>query len=57
MENIIQVEAARLGITVTFSHEKEPLGTAGPLALSRHILAKELAILFKKELFVNFNIK
>ena len=36
-----QVEATRLGITVTFSHEKEPLGTAGPLAFSRHILAKE----------------
>ncbi len=32
------VEAKRLGITITFSHEKEPLGTAGPLALARDIL-------------------
>merc|ERR1712112_740282 len=40
LEQEMQVEAARLGITITFSHEKEPLGTAGPLALSRDILAK-----------------
>ena len=33
------VEGKRLGITITFSHEEEPLGTAGPLALSRSILA------------------
>ena len=32
------LEAARLGIKITFAHEKEPLGTAGPLALSRDIL-------------------
>jgi len=41
LEQEMQVEAARLGITITFSHEKEPLGTAGPLALSREILAKD----------------
>ena len=33
------MEAHRLGITISFSHEKEPLGTAGPLALSRDILS------------------
>ena len=33
------VEASRLGIKITFAHEKEPLGTAGPLALSRDVLA------------------
>ena len=37
----VKVEAARLGISITFSHEKEPLGTAGPLALSREVLAKD----------------
>ena len=37
----MQVEAARLGITITFSHEKEPLGTAGPLALSKSQLCKD----------------
>ena len=33
---VAQVEAARLGINISFSHEKEPLGTAGPLALARY---------------------
>jgi len=41
LEQEMQVEAARLGISITFSHEKEPLGTAGPLALSREVLAKD----------------
>jgi NDP-sugar pyrophosphorylase family protein len=35
------VEAARLGIQITFSHEKEPLGTAGPLALAKEILGRD----------------
>lgn len=35
----MEVEAARLGIKITFAHEKEALGTAGPLALSRDVLA------------------
>ena len=39
--NIENVFFPRLGISITFSHEKEPLGTAGPLALSRDILAKD----------------
>ena len=38
LEKALSVEAERLGITITFSHEEEPLGTAGPLALSRKIL-------------------
>merc|ERR1711997_1284130 len=41
LEQEMQVEAARLGITITFSAEKEPLGTAGPLALSREVLGKD----------------
>ena len=36
---IIQEEATRLCITITFSYEEEPLGTAGPLALARDVLA------------------
>lgn len=30
-----------LGVTITFSVETEPLGTAGPLALARDILTKD----------------
>lgn len=41
LEQEMAVEAARLGIDISFSHETEPLGTAGPLALSRDILAKD----------------
>jgi len=41
LEQEMQVEAARLGITITFSHEKEPLGTAGPLALAKEVLGKD----------------
>lgn len=39
MEQELSSEAARLGIKITFAQEKEPLGTAGPLALSKDILA------------------
>jgi len=41
LEQEMEIEAKRLGITISFSHEKEPLGTAGPLALSRNILSKD----------------
>jgi len=41
LEQEMQVEAARLGISISFSHEKEPLGTAGPLALARAVLAQD----------------
>ncbi|XP_060525918.1 mannose-1-phosphate guanyltransferase beta [Cylas formicarius] len=34
MEKIITSEAKKLGIEVVFSHETEPLGTAGPIALA-----------------------
>jgi len=37
LEKQLSVEAKRLGITITFSHEEEPLGTAGPLALSKFL--------------------
>lgn len=32
---------SQLGISVTLSHEDEPLGTAGPLALARDLLAAD----------------
>ncbi|XP_017776344.1 PREDICTED: mannose-1-phosphate guanyltransferase beta [Nicrophorus vespilloides] len=40
MEKELSVEADRLGISIVFSHETEPLGTAGPIALARKILSK-----------------
>lgn len=39
LETEMKKEAVRLGIEIYFSHEEEPLGTAGPLALARNILA------------------
>lgn len=35
-----------LGVHITFSVETEPLGTAGPLALAREILAKDDELFF-----------
>ncbi len=40
MENDLQEEAKKLGVKLIFSHETEPLGTAGPLALAREILSE-----------------
>lgn len=41
MVNAMKEYEDKLGITITFSVESEPLGTAGPLALARDILAKD----------------
>lgn len=38
MESELSAEAKKLGVSLIFSHETEPLGTAGPLALAREIL-------------------
>ncbi|CAH0389030.1 unnamed protein product [Bemisia tabaci] len=38
MEQELNTEAIKLGINLIFSHETEPLGTAGPLALAKSIL-------------------
>lgn len=38
MEEELKEEAKKLGVKLIFSHEKEPLGTAGPLALAKEIL-------------------
>ncbi|KAI5705909.1 mannose-1-phosphate guanyltransferase beta isoform X2 [Diaphorina citri] len=40
MEDELTVETKKLGISLVFSHENEPLGTAGPLALAKDILNK-----------------
>ncbi|XP_064549593.1 mannose-1-phosphate guanyltransferase beta isoform X2 [Drosophila montana] len=38
MEQELKVEADKLGVELIFSHESEPLGTAGPLALAKPLL-------------------
>lgn len=38
MEKELGEEAKKLGVKLIFSHETEPLGTAGPLALAREVL-------------------
>ena len=38
MEQELRKEADRLGVELIFSHESEPLGTAGPIALAREHL-------------------
>jgi len=41
LEDEMKAQEKRLGITITMSHESEPLGTAGPLALAREYLNKD----------------
>lgn len=38
METELKAETQKLGVELLFSHEVEPLGTAGPLALAKHLL-------------------
>lgn len=38
MEAELKEETEKLGVKLIFSHETEPLGTAGPLALAKDIL-------------------
>lgn len=38
MESQLKKETAKLGVELLFSHETEPLGTAGPLALAKECL-------------------
>ncbi|EDS38385.1 mannose-1-phosphate guanyltransferase [Culex quinquefasciatus] len=40
MEAELRQKVERLGVKLIFSHETEPLGTAGPLALAKEILAE-----------------
>lgn len=41
MEKEMSDEAKKLGVRLIFSHESEPLGTAGPLALAKNLLSNE----------------
>ncbi|OLY85088.1 Mannose-1-phosphate guanyltransferase [Smittium mucronatum] len=41
MASVLKKYEEKFGITITFSVEEEPLGTAGPLALAAHILGKD----------------
>jgi mannose-1-phosphate guanylyltransferase len=38
LEKEMKVQEEKLGIKISLSHEEEPLGTAGPLALARKFL-------------------
>ncbi|XP_061473731.1 mannose-1-phosphate guanyltransferase beta isoform X2 [Rhineura floridana] len=40
LEKEMKEQEQRLGIHISLSHEKEPLGTAGPLALARELLTE-----------------
>ncbi|XP_074645651.1 mannose-1-phosphate guanylyltransferase catalytic subunit beta-like isoform X1 [Tubulanus polymorphus] len=40
LEQEIKTQGEKLGVKITMSHETEPLGTAGPLALARDILGQ-----------------
>ncbi|KAJ6635597.1 Mannose-1-phosphate guanyltransferase beta [Pseudolycoriella hygida] len=40
MESELKKETEKLGVELIFSHETEPLGTAGPLALAKEILSQ-----------------
>lgn len=39
MESELKAESQKLGVELLFSHETEPLGTAGPLALAKDLLS------------------
>lgn len=41
LEQELKAQEEKLGIRISTSHEKEPLGTAGPLALARDILMED----------------
>lgn len=40
MERELLEKVSKLGVSLTFSHEVEPLGTAGPIALASKLLSK-----------------
>ncbi|GAA5822480.1 hypothetical protein JCM3770_000663 [Rhodotorula araucariae] len=46
MISVLKKYEEKYNITITFSVENEPLGTAGPLALARHVLGKDDAPFF-----------
>ncbi len=56
LEDELGLEAQRLGISIVFSHEDEPLGTAGPLAKARDILggSQEPFFVLNSDVICNF---
>lgn len=59
MEKELKQEAEKLGVNLIFSHENEPLGTAGPLALAKDILnsSKEPFYVLNSDVICDFPFK
>lgn len=59
LEKEMKQQETRLGITITISQEKEPLGTAGPLALARDHLTvdEEPFFVLNSDVVCNFPFK
>lgn len=56
MEVQLKKETAKLGVELIFSHETEPLGTAGPLALAKECLnaSKEPFFVLNSDIICDF---
>lgn len=56
MEAQLKKETDKLGVELIFSHETEPLGTAGPLALAKDLLAssKEPFFVLNSDIICDF---
>ena len=58
LEKEMRVHEKRLGIQISFSHETEPMGTAGPLALARKYLETgEQLFVLNSDVICNFPFK
>ncbi|CAD5124938.1 DgyrCDS13182 [Dimorphilus gyrociliatus] len=59
LEKELRAQEERLGIKIVISHEDEPLGTAGPLALARDILLQDSEPFFvlNSDIICNFPFK
>lgn len=59
MEKEMSAQAERLGISIVFSHEEEPLGTAGPIALAKKYLSqsKEPFYVLNSDIICDFPFK
>lgn len=59
MEKDLSEEAKKLGVNLIFSHESEPLGTAGPLALACEILSasEDSFFVLNSDIICNFPFK
>lgn len=59
MECELKAETEKIGVNLIFSHEVEPLGTAGPLALAKSLLAssKEPFFVLNSDIICDFPFK